>query len=264
MRILSPKIAFRNNLIHDVSGLIKYRNKLELYEKFKSDDLKIWASNHLDVEAVDTGKDDYSTEGYYQFISMLDNSLSVASEKESFQQLLNMLMDGKHDGFESVLSNIEKIIVDYELFFDELPDFEKSALMNKNLDVFLGFSITIDKCSEEISEQFIENIHVLLADGYQEEDNEVDLETHRADDFTHITEIKTKFIITRCRGPLTLENLIPAYESKERSENAKSFVDIYNKASEQQVINRIYAPGTKIVLKDSSAFAEYIEVKYDE
>lgn len=258
MRTLSPKISFRNNLIHDIPGLIKYRNKLELYEKFKSDDLKIWASNHLAVEVVNS---DDTIEGYYQFISMLDNSVSYTSEKEAFQQLLNTLWSERNDDFKTVLNLITEITLDYELFFAELSDGEKSALMNSSLDFFLGFSITIDHYSGEISEQFIRNILVFLKDGYWGDDDVSSLEIHRADDFTQIRELRTKFIITSCKGPLTLENLTPAYEG---AESARSFVDIYNKRSEQQVVNRIYAPGAKIDLKDSSAYAEYIEVKYDE
>lgn len=261
MRTLSPKIAFRNKLIHDTAGLIKYRNKLELYEKFKSDDLKIWACNHLSLEAADADNGDNSIEAYYQFITMLDNSMSYTSEKETFQQLLYTLMDGKNDDFESVLTHIKKIILDYELFYSELPEFEKSALINSSLNIFIGFTIIIDEYAGEISEQFIDNIKGFLSEGYWGDDETADFTVHRADDFTQITELKTKFIITSCRGPLTLESLSPAYKS---AESAKSFVDIYNKASEQQVVNRIYAPGAKIDLKDSSAYAEYIEVKYDE
>lgn len=257
MRTLSPKIAFRNNLIHDVSGLSRYRNKLELYEKYRSDDLKIWAKNHLSLTA-DTANENNSVEGYYQFIAMLDDSLSYTAEKDVFQQLLDRLWSEKN--FDTVLGLIKKMVLDYELFFAELTDGEQSALINKSLDIFTGFSLILDQYADEISRQFISSMQVFLGAGFTGDDEAISLPIHRAEDFTRITELNTKFIITRCRGPLTLQNLTPAYGS----DDAKSFVDVYNKAGEAQAINRIYAPGAKIDLKDSSAYAEYIEVTYDE
>lgn len=260
MRTLSPKIAFRNNLIHDIPGLIQYRNKMALYETFKSGDLKIWVANHLSVE-VPIVNGDNSIEAYYQFISMLDHSVSYSSEAAAFQQLLNTLCTGVDQYFEAVLESIEKIILGYEIFFARLSDIEISSLKNSHLNVFIGFSIIIDQYSKDISEQFINMIKGFLKAGYQGDDKRGDFTVNRADDFTKITELKTKFIITDCKGPLTLENLSPSYDSAKR---ATSFVDIYNHRSSQQVINKIYAPGAKIDLKDSSAYAEYIEVKYDE
>lgn len=264
MRILSPKISFKNNLIHDEFGIIKYRNKLELYEKYKTDDLKIWVSNNLSDKSFTVEEQKNKVVEYYNFISLLDNSFSYYKENEEFNKLLNQLRFQSNEDFKSVLLIIKDIILDYELFFDNLKDSYKQELMNTNLNIFIGFSIIIDNYSEEISENFAWKIRVILSDGYLGEDYKNELTLQMANDFTHITEIKSKFIIISYRGPLTFENLISEYHRGRGSRKENTFIDVYNKTSEQQMLGRIYSPNAKIDLKDSRAFVEYIEVEFNE
>lgn len=264
MRILSPKISFRNNLIHDELGIIKYRNKLELYEKYKTDDLKIWVNNNFSDKSLTIKEQKNKIVEYYNFINLLDNNFSYYKENEEFNKLLNQLRFQSNEDFKLVLLIIKDIILDYELFFDNLKDSYKQELMNTNLNIFIGFSIIIDDYSEEISKNFAGKIHMILSEGFLGEDYKNELTLQIANDFTHITEIKSKFIIISCRGPLTFENLILEYHRGRGSSKENGFIDVYNKTSEQQTLGLIYSPNAKIDLKDSRAFVEYIEVKFDE
>lgn len=262
MRILSPRIAFKNNLIHDEAGLIKYRNKLDLYEKYESGDLTIWVNNNLPIKISDDGYKEIGN--YYNFISKLDNEISYINENEDFQQLLKTLRFKEKNNLKSILMTIKSIVLKYELLFYQLHKSYKEELINTNLNVFIGFAIIINKFSNEISTDFLINIKNILSEGFKGEDNQSDLEVHLADDFTKKIEINNMFMIVECSGPLTLTNFNPAYQTESFSETENTFLDVYSRESTQKIINKIYSPQTNITLKDSTAFAEYIEVKYDD
>lgn len=258
MRIMSPKLAFKHNIIYDQSDIIKYRNKLDLYEKYKSGDLLIWINNNL-AENIQYKMNEFNDlEYYYRVINMLDNSLKIENERKEFYKLLNEIKTLKNGSSKHFTDKLKKLVLQYELFFNELEPEDIKEFLYDSLSIFVGFSAIFDVCKDQISISFSSKIIGIIAEGYKG-NNFKNNHVIRVDaDSQRYIEIGETFIIKNCQGPLTINSYNPRYKNNYEKNKSIEFLDVDSK-NEKEVLKRLFLP-TSIELKHPLAFIEYIEV----
>src|SRR5699024_2666998 len=120
MRTMSPKISFKQNIIFNQQDLIKQRNKLDLYEKYKSGDLLIWLKNNLNVTIDHKSGALKDIQGYYGVLNLLDSSLTLENEKEQFNIHFNEVKSLKDKHSELLKDKLGNLIREYELFLKDI------------------------------------------------------------------------------------------------------------------------------------------------
>lgn len=258
MRIMSPKLSFKQNIIHNHTDIIKYRNKLDLYEKYKSGDLLIWINNNLDVNVKYKLNKFNDITSYYRVLNMLDSSLKFDNERKEFFTLLNEVKSLKDENSKVFMDKLSKLVLQYELFFNNFNTEELETFIFSSLSIFVGFSTILDVYKDQISISFSSEIREILSKGYKG-DNFKNNNVIRIDaDLQKYIKIPQIFIIKDCSGPLTINSYNPRYKSIDEQNKTIEFLDVDSK-NENAVINRLFRP-TTIELKHPLAFIEYIEV----
>lgn len=258
MRIMSPKLAFKQNIIYEQNDIVKYRNKLDLYEKYKSGDLLIWINNNLN-ENIEFKRNEFNNaKSYYRVLNMLDSGLNFEKERGNFYRLFNEIKSLKDDNSKLLIDNLSKLVLQYELFFNELEPEDLEDFLYNSISIFVGISTILDAYKEQISISFSSEIREILSKGYKgnnfKNNNIVRIDA----DLQRYIDIPKTFIITNCEGPLTINSYNPRYKNINERNKTIEFLDVDSK-NVNDVINRLFHP-TTLELKHQLAFIEYIEV----
>lgn len=255
---MSPKISFKQNIIFNQQDLIKQRNKLDLYEKYKSGDLLIWLKNNLNVTIDHKSGALKDIQGYYGVLNLLYSSLTLENEKEQFNIHFNEVKSLKDKHSELLKDRLGNLIREYELFLKDIGLDELENFFNASISIFTGTAAIFDSKSDEISDSFSSNIKDILSKGYQG-DNFKNHKVIRIDtDSQKYIDIPQEFFLKNCQGPLTINSFDPCFSNYNGQNKSVDFLDVDSK-NMNAVINRLYHP-TSIELKHPMAFIEYIEV----
>jgi hypothetical protein len=167
MKQIKPKIMVNNELLSSIQDIEKHREKLELYEKFKTKDLLVWLylSEHITEQVLDK----YLNSTYVNFyiyrdlLKIININDKISTDIKNFEFLINKFNDNEIFSLKELYTILSDIL-SYELLVNEENQYSKiKSIVLKNMDSYLMTAIILQNKRSGFSKSYLNSIEHIIA-----------------------------------------------------------------------------------------------------